>query len=593
MKPILVTPLEARKLPRLYLLALCLAYVLPGLIGRDPWSGEDAVGFGIVSSMLTGKSWSDWLMPSISGLPMVAKGPLSYWLGASFASALPSWATSLALRIAAGCWTAAMMFALWYAAYSLARRPEVQPNDPLNAAATRIDFARAIADSCLLILMACLGLIARLHEFTPESLQVAITALFLLGCAQGLRHPRRAGFMVGMLIGASLLNRGLPVSLALLASVILLPFSIRQYRLVSRSFLPMAALGVVLVACAWPLALFALSDNAAGNAMAHLDAWWLANTSAFGLDPIGTGSWLGRNALWYAWPAWPIAVWALIRWRGKRLEPAIALPLITATMLLLALVCSKRVGEAHMLPLLPALALLAAFGLPALSRSLVGLMDWFAVIIFSLFGLAAWAYWIAFVTGTPEKMARSVARFAAGYKAHDVSLALVLGVLASIAWIVLIWWRTTRQARTLWRPVALSSAGMVLAWFLLMTLWLPVFNYRKTYTELAHGLSGQIDPKHQCISTIGLSASQRALFLQATPLKFEPVAYSQLRIRQGVQTTTEATFNPKTLPSTCDYLLIEDRINQPRNGPDASWIKIWEGRRPSDRRERFRLFRSR
>jgi hypothetical protein len=134
---------------------------------------------------------------------------------------------------------------------------------------------------------------------------------------------------------------------------------------------------------------------------------------------------------------------------------------------------------------------------------------------------------------------------------------------------------------------------MVLAWFLLMTLWLPVFNYRKTYTELAYGLSGQIDPKHQCISTIGLSASQRALFLQAAPLRFETVAYSQLRIHQGVQTSNEAIFSNKILPSTCDYLLIEDRINQPRTGPDASWIKVWEGRRPSDRRERFRLFRNR
>jgi hypothetical protein len=355
----------------------------------------------------------------------------------------------------------------------------------------------------------------------------------------------------------------------------------------------MAALGLTLVTAAWPAALLSLPNSVSSGAVAHFDAWWQASVSALGFEAAATGSWLGRNALWYAWPAWPIAVWALIRWRGKRLEPAIALPLITASMLLLGLLFSRRVGEAHMLPLLPALALLAAFGLPALSRSLVGLMDWFAVIIFSLFGLAAWAYWIAFVTGTPEKMAGSVARFAAGYKAHDVSFALVLGLLASIAWMVLIWWRTTRQARTLWRPVALSSAGMVLAWFLLMTLWLPVFNYRKTYTDLAHTLSAQIDAKHQCISTIGLSASQRALFLQAAPLRFEPVAYSQLRLRQGVQITSEAVFNAKISPSTCDYLLIEDRINQARSGPDANWIKIWEGRRPSDRRERFRLFRIR
>jgi 4-amino-4-deoxy-L-arabinose transferase-like glycosyltransferase len=585
--------MEARKLPRLYLLALCLAYVLPGLIGRDPWSGEDAVGYGIVSNMLAGQTLLDWLLPSISGLPMVAKGPLTYWLGSAVSGLLPHWALSLGLRITAGLWTAAMMLALWYAAYSLARRPEVQPNDPLNAAATRIDFARAIADSCLLILMACLGLIARIHEFTAESLQVALIALFLFGCAQGLRLPRRAGLAVGAVIGASLVTRGLPLALALFASVCLLPVFIRQYRLVSRSFLPMAALATLAVGAAWPLTLFWLSLQGFPSADSHLQAWWQATTGSLGLELVDTGSWLGRNALWYTWPAWPIAVWALIRWRGKRLEPAIALPLITSTMLLLALLFSKRIGEAHMLPLLPALALLAAFGLPALSRSLVSLMDWFALIVFSLFGIAAWAYWIAFVTGTPEKMARGVERFAAGYKTQDISVALVFGVCASVAWIVLIWWRTSRHTRTLWRPVALSSAGMVLAWFLLMTLWLPIFNYKKTYTDLAHTLAAQVDPRHQCISTVGVSASQRALFMQGGPLKFEAVSYAQIRIRRGAQITNEAGFNPKTLPSTCDYLLIEDRSDRPRAGPDASWSKVWEGRRPSDRRERFRLFRVR
>jgi len=37
----------------------------------------------------------------------------------------------------------------------------------------------------------------------------------------------------------------------------------------------------------------------------------------------------------------------------------------------------------------------------------------------------------------------------------------------------------------LWRSVVLSSAGTTLMWVLLMTLWLPVVNYSRTYRDVA------------------------------------------------------------------------------------------------------------
>ena len=40
----LITAPDAAKLPRLLLLALCVLYVLPGLLGRDPWTIDDAAG---------------------------------------------------------------------------------------------------------------------------------------------------------------------------------------------------------------------------------------------------------------------------------------------------------------------------------------------------------------------------------------------------------------------------------------------------------------------------------------------------------------------------------------------------------------------
>ena len=69
MRPFLVTSPQAGKLPRWGLLLLCLLYVLPGLVGRDPWRTEDAAGFGIAYTMATG-DLADWMMPNVVGVPV-------------------------------------------------------------------------------------------------------------------------------------------------------------------------------------------------------------------------------------------------------------------------------------------------------------------------------------------------------------------------------------------------------------------------------------------------------------------------------------------------------------------------------------------
>src|SRR5688500_20391484 len=46
---------------------VCLAWLLPGLVGHDPWKTDEAVAFGTVAEMLrTG----DWLRFGIAGEPV-------------------------------------------------------------------------------------------------------------------------------------------------------------------------------------------------------------------------------------------------------------------------------------------------------------------------------------------------------------------------------------------------------------------------------------------------------------------------------------------------------------------------------------------
>ncbi len=81
MKPVRLPAAATHALPRWGLAAMCLLYILPGIIRRDPWKTDDAAGFGIMWTMAHG-SLADWLAPNIVGMAMQGEAPLAYWVGA-------------------------------------------------------------------------------------------------------------------------------------------------------------------------------------------------------------------------------------------------------------------------------------------------------------------------------------------------------------------------------------------------------------------------------------------------------------------------------------------------------------------------------
>jgi len=220
------------------------------------------------------------------------------------------------------------------------------------------------------------------------------------------------------------------------------------------------------------------------------------------------------------------------------------------------------------------MALLAGVGLPTLRRGIVSLIDWFAVMSFTLFGIAIWAWWIALMTGVPPRMAYRASRLAPGFEPPLVLFEVVLGLLATLAWLALVRWRISRRPRMIWRAMALSCGGLVLAWFLLMTLWLPVFNERNTYRDVALGLQQALaSAPDECVRTRDLGPAQRASFLY-----FARPRFSAQDGHDG---------------EACGWLLVQD------DGPISQTVSpavpgaefVWEGRRRADRSERFRLYR--
>lgn len=568
MRPFIVTELQAGKLPRWGLLLVCALYAVPGFIGRDPWRTLDAAGFGIALTMMRG-DFGDWMLPNIAGQPVVNEGPLPFWIAAAFGSAT-HWlfGEHAAVRMAVLATLAAALVLVWYASYALARRQGVQPSDPFGASASRVDYGRAIADTGLLVLMATFGLLLRMHETTAEPAQLAWVALFLFGCAHALERPAAGGALAGTAIAASLLTRGLGHAAALLVVLVALPIASRAFRLIGRRMLAFAVPVAVALALPWPIALWQSSQG-----REHLSRWLAWNLDALSGPTLDSVGYFVQTAPWFYWPAWPVALWAAYRWRGRWSEPAVALPALATIAFALRALFAPQGAEGWLLPATAPLALLAAVGVPTLRRGIVNLIDWFAVTSFTLFGIVIWAYWIALMTGFPPRMAFRMRQMAPGFIPEGVFGEVVLGLAVTGAWLLLVRWRISRQPPMIWRPMVLSCGGVVLAWFLLMTLWLPVFNERNTYrdisAQLRSALPGNGMPAGDCIVTENVERAARASFYYFARLPFAEA---------GTQ---------------CRWLLVQQHA--PRTPtmaptPRPEWEPRWQGRRRSDRDERFVLY---
>ncbi|MET0508441.1 MAG: hypothetical protein ABWZ78_09700 [Burkholderiaceae bacterium] len=593
-------------MPRWIPPVLCTIYIVAGLFGRDPWRTDDAAGFGVARTMASG-STIDWLLPNIEGVLVPRDGPLPFWIGALamraavainpvLDGALPGAriTADLALRATTALGLALAFALMWYACYGFARRPEIQPDDPIGIAASRRDFGRAVADSALLALLGTFGLIARLHETTADTAQFVWMALYLFGLSWSLERPRSGGALVGLALGATFLTKGAPLAVVLLGCTAIMLVSIRSFRLVSAwiliGLLPM----LVVTVLAWPSlvvslarerALFgvplAVADNARIEISRFIAFWKSSNWHLVSGPSVRSARYYLRAVAWFFWPLWPFAGWALWRWSGSRLEAPLAVPAILLVALAVLAIMHPDGTEATLLPMVPPMALLAALSLPTIQRSIVSLVDWFAVATFSLVGLVVWAYWFAVMTGRPQRMSEKARHAIPGFVAEFNLLELGLGLVLTLAWVTLVAWRISRRPRPFWRPMVLSSGGMVLAWFLLMTLWLPAANYRKSYRELA----SQIRPLiagDACVVSQGLDGGQRALFAY----------YAAARFRRLPALNGSVSVPPT---ASCPWLLISDRIEDPHNvaGLEDDWRLTWQGQRPMNRGEQLYLYRRR
>ena len=545
--PALVTARAAQRLPRIALLLFCAAYVLPGVFGRDPWKSADITAFGYMVNIANGQT--PWLAPTVGGLPADA-ALLPYWLGAVFIKLLGPWlGPALAARIPFASLLVLVLVLTWYACYHLARTEAAQPLPfAFGGEAKPIDYARAIADGALLALVASLGLLQLGHETTPELAQLASVALFVYALAaspfRGL-EPKLAVLLALPALAAS----GAPsiaLALGVVGGVICNASSYEP----ARRFMPWIAASTALAAL-----------------LATLLGAWALRTDASILSLAGVWDLL-RLLAWFTWPAWPLALWTVWRWRAHLWHRHIAIPLGCALVSLAACIAMGGSERALMLGL-PPLAVLAAFALPTLQRSTAAAIDWFSVCFFTVFAAVIWVVYTSMQTGVPAQPAANITRLAPGYVSSFSLFALALAALGTVAWLWLVKWRTGRNRHPLWKSLVLPASGVALCWLLAMTLLLPPLDQARGYRSLVQRVA-KVVPAGTCIAAPGVSRAQ-------------VVALEYLGGYQVDAVTPAAT-------SRCEFLL-QMQGGQTARSPGAGWKLLTRERRNTSDEEITAVYR--
>jgi 4-amino-4-deoxy-L-arabinose transferase-like glycosyltransferase len=524
---------------------ICVAWLLPGLIGHDPWKSEEAYTFGVVYRLLKD---GDWIVPMLAGEPYLDKPPLIY-LTAALTGTLFSWVLPIydGARLAAGLYVGMAFLFIGLTAKEL-----YGDNKSWVAA---------------LMLLGCAGLLVRGHQLIADTALLAGLAMGLYGLAVSDRRPLLSGLWLGTGVGISFLAEGLVEPVMLLLTIVLLPLVSPHWR--TRRYLLTVTAGAIMAApwiVIWPWLLQAKSPQ-----LFH-EWFWVENVGRleglFEFTPNEDYIYYARSFAWFAWPAWPFAIWSL--WAGGRAglkKPGVVLPLTAFVVFFLFLSVIGEGRDIYGMPLLLPVSLLAVVSFETLKRGASNLYYWFAIILFNFFALMGWFYWMAIDTGFPTRLWKHMMDMQPAYQSAGRWPLVLVAAVFTIAWLVLLFNVKRRPER----PVITWALGVTMLWALVATLLIRYIDTSKTYRAVFTQLAQALPEKHGCIYSQSLGEPQRAMldyFGNVLTVRLE-----------------KAGARPD-----CALLIVQDKWKLPTH-IGAPWKLIWEGRRPGDKLERFRLYK--
>ncbi len=188
------------------------------------------------------------------------------------------------------------------------------------------------------------------------------------------------------------------------------------------------------------------------------------------------------------------------------------------------------------------------------------------LVILALLTLSLWLGWLCILLNRPPAWSGWLSdklhiQFALPFMPAEFALAVIASVICLT---------TIMAARhDDRRPIIHWTAGIAMLWTLAMTLWLPVIDEQKSYRRMLNAMHAAMPPSFDCIASRNLGEPQRALLDY-----YFGITTSRLEKGSGAD---------------CHLRLEQSSTGSIHSDP-AGYSKIWEGARPGDSSERYRLF---
>lgn len=536
----------AHAIPLTLVIALVLAYLLPGLIGHDPWKADEAYTFGNIYELLrTG----DWVVPHVAGEPFVEKPPLFHWVAAALAwLAAPVLPLHDGARLASGFFVALALLATGWSA--------------------RRTWGKGYGRGAVLLMLSCVGLVVHAHMMLTDLALAAGFAVAMAGFVACRTSLRWAGLLLGTGTGITFLTKGLIGPGVIGATALVLPIAFREWR--NKSYF--LQLGLALLAALpwltiWPTALYLRSPD-----LFHV--WFIDNNIGrfigFSVPYLGAekepGFWW-KTFPWFLFPIWLFVV--MVFWKLRRdawRQPAVQIGITLTAVFCLVLCSSASARAVYLLPMVVTLALVGAGAVHDIPRWIERAFALTGVALGSVAIVFLWLVWASMVTGAHAANWSWLGRwlpleFVLPFSPSAIAVSILL-TLGAILFVMRTW-----KSRA--RGLAVWCASLTVAWGLIATLWLPWIDAAKSYRAMYQTMKFALPSDGACIASRGLGESERAMLDYVLDVR---------------------TLRKEVAPAAqCNVLLVQGTA--PNLSPVADgMVLIWSGNRPGDTREKFNLY---
>ncbi|HET7832793.1 MAG TPA: glycosyltransferase family 39 protein [Gallionella sp.] len=540
------TGTTVRNFPLLLVVTLVVAYILPGLIGHDPWKQDEAYIFGCIYHMV---ETGDWVVPTLAGEPFMEKPPLYYLVAAALARlASPILPLHDGARLASGLFVAVTLLSVGWAA--------------------RRSWGEGYGRGAVLLMVSSLGLLIHAHMMLTDIALLAGFGVALAGFVACRRGIRGCGLLLGTGIGMAFLAKGLIGPGVIVITALLLPVLFREWRDQSYYFqLRWAAVAALPWLTIWPTALYLRSPE-----LFHVWFWDNNIGRFFGFSVPTLGAATEPGFWWRTFPSFLFPIWlfvGLVFWKLRRSawqQPAVQIGITLSLILGLVLVTSASARAIYAMPMVAMLALVGAGAMESIPARIERAFGYIGIIVGAGAMVLFWGVWKHLVEAGHAPEWPWLGRwlpldFALPVSGSAVAAAAALSIGAVI--LVTAAWRHQARGLVIW------CTALIVTWGLLTTLWLPWLDAAKSYRAMYQNMKLALPAQMNCVSSRSLDESER----------------SMLDYVLGIETYREEV----TRDVACDVLLVETTGPVKINVAKDMGL-VWSGTRPGDLRERFYLY---